>query len=82
MRSNDLGLGSFPLGRIPGDQLIEVVTIGTDGAKGLFIEQALNAATQTYLIGVLVGSDRPAHLAMPATPEKDHPSPRQPSGNP
>jgi hypothetical protein len=54
-------------------QANEVVAIWPIGTEVLFIKQALDAAAQTNLIGVILETDRPTHLAVPAA-AKDHDS--------
>ena len=76
-----LGMNLVPSRVVAGHQLIEVVTVRSVSAKGLLIEQALDAAAEADLIGVIVEANRPTHLAVPAA-AKDHYSGRsQPSGN-
>jgi hypothetical protein len=64
---------------IPGNQMIEVVAVGSVGTEGLLIEQALDAATQANLIGAILGPNRPTHFAVPATAEDHNSRSSQPS---
>jgi hypothetical protein len=66
---------------VPGNQPIEIVTIGSVRAEGLLIKQALDAAAQANLIRVILEANRPTHLAMPATTEDHYSSRSQPSSN-
>jgi hypothetical protein len=78
-----LGFGrSFSLsGLVAGNEAVEVVAVGSVGAKCLLIKQALDAAAQTNLIGAILEANRPTHLTVPAT-AKDHDSGcPQPGGN-
>src|SRR5208282_1879208 len=59
--------------QVPGNQAIQFVTVGSVGAKSVFIEQTLDAATQADLVGVLLQAYWPAHSAMPAA-GKNHQS--------
>ncbi len=60
------------LPRFPGNQLVEIVAVRTEGAKRLLIKQALDSATQADLIRMLLEAYRPAHLAMPATAQNQN----------
>jgi len=62
------------------NQAIEVVAVGSVGAEGLFIKQALDAAAQANLIGVITEANRPTHLAVPATSEDYDSSRSHPGG--
>jgi len=55
---------------IPGDQAVQIVTVRAVGAECVFIEQPLDSATQADLIGVVLSTHWPAHIAVPATPEE------------
>lgn len=55
-------------GSIQGNKAVQVVAVGTVGTEGFFIEQTLDTATQTDLVGVVLEANWPAHLAVPATP--------------
>ena len=63
---------------VPSHQAIEIVAVGSVCPEGFLVKQALNAAAQTYLIGMALHTNRPTHLAMPATPEKEHSRPGKP----
>jgi hypothetical protein len=55
--------------RLPGfqsDQPVEIIAVRTIGAERLLIEKALDAATQAYLVRVLLKAHRPAHFPVPA----------------
>jgi hypothetical protein len=60
-----------PLSAIPSKKLREVIAVGPITLKRIFVEQPLDAAAGTYLVGTALGADRPTHLAMPATPKND-----------
>ena len=60
------------------DQAVQVVAVLAVGAKGFFIEQALDSAAETNLVRVVLIADWPAHFAVPATAEHEH----RCSGNP
>jgi hypothetical protein len=60
-----------PFSLIPGDQLWEIVAIGTVAPERVLIEKPLNAATGTNLVGTALSPDGPAHFAMPASPKDD-----------
>lgn len=53
----------------PGDQPIEVITIGPVSAEGVLVKQTLDTAAEADLVGITLGAHRPAHLAVPATAE-------------
>jgi hypothetical protein len=55
---------------VPRQQTLNVVAVGSVSAKGILVEQALNAAARTYLVGTALGPDGPAHFAMPAAAEE------------
>lgn len=56
------------------NQTLQVVAIRAIAAEGIFIEEALDAAAKANLVGISLGSDRPAHPAMPAAAKHDgHP---------
>lgn len=65
----------------PLNHLIQVIPVRPIRAEVLFIEQPLGATTQTDLIGIALASHRPAHPAMPASPERDQYHSRQASGH-
>jgi hypothetical protein len=51
---------------------VEVVAVRAIGPEELFVEETLDAAAGANLIRISLGSDRPAHLSVPATPERHH----------
>ena len=53
---------------IMGKQSFKIVAIRAIAAKGVFIEQALDAATSAHLVGTSLGANRPTHFAVPAPP--------------
>ena len=55
---------------VPRKQTLQLVAVGSESAKGVLVEQALNAATSADLIGTALGPDRPTHFAVPAAAEK------------
>jgi len=71
----DGGLGcgmDFTLSNpVAGNEAVEIVAVGSVGAEGFLIKQALDAAAQANLVRVILETDWPTHLAMPA-PAKDH----------
>lgn len=78
-----LGFGTDrPLSNlVAGNQAIEVVAVGSVGAEGFLIKQALDATAQANLIGMILEANWPTHLAVPAAPENHHPGGAQPGGN-
>lgn len=66
-------LAGLPLTCVnPGDQPVQIVTVGAVGAKYILVEQALDSATQADLVGVTLGAHWPTHPAVPATTEQHH----------
>ena len=61
----------------PGDQAIEIVTVGSVGAESILIEEALDTTIEADLVGMVLGPDGPTHLAVPATSEYHYPGARQ-----
>jgi hypothetical protein len=61
--------GNFPFA-VPGKQSIEIVAVRSIRPERMLVKKALDAAPEAHLIGALVGSNRPAHFAMPATPQQ------------
>ena len=86
-----LGLGHgwwFSLGTtfilssvVTGDQAIEIVAVGSIGAKRDLIKQAFDAAAQANLIGIVLEANWPTHLAVPATTKDHDASSAKPGGN-
>jgi hypothetical protein len=78
-----LGLGKslFAASPVLRDEFIEIVAIGSVGAEGLLVKQALDATAQANLIGMILETHRPTHLAMPATAEDYDSSRSQPRRN-
>ena len=69
-----------------GDQPVEIITVRTVGAESLFIEKALDAATQANLVRVLLIAHGPAHFTVPAAAKyqdrcSSHSSCHQTEGN-
>jgi len=60
-----------PFSPVPSKQLLKVVAVGTESLKRILVEEPLDAASGANLVGTTLGADRPAHLAMPAPPQKD-----------
>ena len=56
---------------VPGNQSIEIVTIGPIRDERALIEQALGPASGANLVGVPLGPNGPAHLPVPAPPQKN-----------
>jgi hypothetical protein len=63
------------------NQAIEVVAVRSVGAEGLLIKQPLDATAQADLIGVILETDRPTHLAVPAAAKDDDSGGAQSRGN-
>jgi len=57
---------------IPGNQPIELIAKGAVSPEGPLVEQTLDATAETHLVGVPLGTNRPAHLAMPAAAKDQH----------
>ncbi len=57
---------------IPRDQAIQVITERPISAEGPFVEKALDTAAQAHLVAVALGTDWPAHLAVPAAAENQN----------
>lgn len=67
-----LGSYEFSLVRtIPSDQELQFIAIRAIGLKGFLIKQSLDATAQADLVGITLGANRPAHLAVPASPEEN-----------
>ena len=75
------GMNLVPSSLVAGNQAIEVVAVGTVGAESCFIKQALDAAAQANLIGVILEANWPTHLAVPAPAKDYHSGSTQPGGN-
>ena len=75
------GVKLFASSLVPGNQAIEVVAVGSVSAKGLLIKQTLDAASQANLIGMILETNRPTHLAVPAAAEYHYSSSTQPGRN-
>lgn len=58
---------SFSL--IPGNESLQVITVGTMPAKCVLVEQALDTAARTDLVSTALRTYRPAHFAVPTAPE-------------
>jgi hypothetical protein len=78
-----LGLGKslFAASPVLRDEFTEIVAIGSVGAEGLLVKQTLDSTAQANLIGMILETDRPTHLAMPATAEDYDSSRSQPRRN-
>jgi len=76
-----LGLGTNfrDLRLVAGNQVMEIIAVGSVGAERLLIKQAFDAAPQANLIRVILEANRPAHLAVPAA-SKNHDSSRPEAG--
>jgi hypothetical protein len=66
-------------GLVPGKQSLKIVTVWAVASEGILVEQTLDSAGRTNLIGTTLGADRPTHLAVPAAPE-NHSRARQACG--
>ncbi len=62
------------------DEAIQIVAIGSVGAEGFLVEEALDAAAEADLVGVIFKANRPAHLAVPATAKDYYAGTRQSRG--
>jgi len=70
--------GHFPgAGAVPGDQTVEIVAVRAISAESLLVKQAFDAASGANLVGVALGPDWPAHLAMPAAAKQKQTGTRQ-----
>ena len=78
MRRN-LGRGLFLTAiLVPSNQLVEVITVRTVGAETVFVEETLDAAARTDLVGMALGPHRPTHPRVPAAAKDYDCSPCQP----
>lgn len=68
-------------GAIPGDQMVDVVTVGAVAAKTLLVEKSLDATAEANLVGVILNSYGPAHFLMPAASQHRYRCPCQPGGH-
>ena len=59
-------------GLVPGDKPIQIIAIRAVGAKFVLVEQALDSAAQTDLVGVILSAHWPTHLAVPTTSQDYH----------
>lgn len=59
------------LSAINGKQALKVVTVGTETSESVLIKQALDAAAGAHLVGTTLGTNGPAHAAVPAAAQ-DH----------
>ena len=78
-----LGFGKslFAASPVLRDEFTEIVAIGSVGAEGFLVKQTLDAAAQANLIGMILETNRPTHLAVPATAEDYDSSRAQPGCN-
>ena len=78
-----LGLGKslFAASPVLRDEFTEIVAIGSVRAEGLLVKETPDATTEANLIGMILETDRPTHLAMPATAEDYDSSRSQPRRN-
>jgi len=56
----------FPSGVIPLPEAVQVVTIRAVSTESLLVKQALDTTSEAHLVGTILGTDGPAHPAMPA----------------
>ena len=75
LRRLDLRLLLLPR-LVPRDQAHQIVTVRAVTAEVLVVEEPLDTAVETHLVGVVHRSHRPAHLAVPAAAEDYYGSPR------
>jgi hypothetical protein len=59
----------FAAGFVPGDETVQVGTVGAVGEEVLFIEKTLTSAANAYLVGTALGTNRPTHFAVPTATE-------------
>jgi hypothetical protein len=64
-----------------GDKFVQIVTIGAVSAEGFLVEEPLDPAIQANLIGTILRTNRPTHLAMPAATECHNGSPCDAGGD-
>lgn len=57
---------------IPSDQPVQFVAERPISTEGSLVEQALDTATEADLVRVTLGTDRPAHLAVPAAAQNQY----------
>src|SRR5580698_10925662 len=57
---------------VPSDETGEIVAVGAVGAKIFLVEQALDAAAEANLVGIILSANRPTHPAMPTSAHHDH----------
>ncbi len=80
LRSRPVFSACFPgdalpvLSLVPRNEAVQIVAIGAVRAKRPFVKQALDSATQTNLVGVSLGANRPTQLSVPAAAKDDHPN--------
>jgi hypothetical protein len=65
----------FGVCKSTGDKFVQIVTIGAVSAEGFLVEEPLDSAIQANLIGTILRTNRPTHLAMPAATECHNGSP-------
>ncbi len=63
------------LSPVPGNETVQIVAIRSIRTKVVFVEETLYTAAQANLVGMVLGTDWPAHFAMPATAQNHHRSP-------
>jgi len=56
---------------------VQIVAVWPVGPEGFLIEEPLNTAPEAHLVGMALGPDWPAHLAVPATAKYYDPSARK-----
>jgi len=61
----------LPLLAVPGNQFLQLVTVGTVAPESVLIEKALCAAAEANLVTVTRSPHRPAHPPMPAAAEQN-----------
>jgi len=77
-------LGSYEfrlLRTIPSNKTLQLVSVGAIGLEGLLIKKPLDPTSQADLVGISLGTNRPTHLAVPASPQENDCHSRQPRGD-
>lgn len=64
------------LSALPSKEFLKIIAIGAITSEIVLVEEAFNAAARTNLVSAALGTDRPAHLAVPAAPQ-NYGGPRQ-----
>jgi len=57
------------LSALPCKEFLKIVAVGAISSERVLVEEALDAATRANLVSTALGTNRPAHLAVPASPK-------------